>query len=145
MRWQIPIVALLMAGLAVSCDQAPTAVEDSSSDVPGIAMSADGNNGAVRWIPDPECTVFDGDGNPSAGVLSWAAHTTKEGNYMIPKDAAEEEVPSIETVVAGFTPEVHGMGGLTIRPHVLVEDLSDEDVDRFDAVAIPACVGGGRG
>jgi len=79
------------------------------------------------------------------GVLSWASHTTKEGNYMIPKDAPPADVPLIETVVAGFAPEVHGMGGLTVRPHVLVEDLSDEDVDRFDAVAIPACVGAGRG
>jgi len=25
-------------------------------------MAADGNNGAVRWIPDPECGVIDGDG-----------------------------------------------------------------------------------
>jgi putative intracellular protease/amidase len=79
------------------------------------------------------------------GVLSWAAHTTKQGNYMIPKDAPTAEVPLIETVVAGFAPEVHGMGRLTIRPHVLVKDLSDEDADRFDAVAIPACVGSGRG
>jgi putative intracellular protease/amidase len=79
------------------------------------------------------------------GVLSWAAHTTKAGNCMIPKDAAVAEVPAIEVVVAGFAPEVHGMGGMNIRPHVLVKDLADDDVDRFDAVAIPACVGGGRG
>lgn len=79
------------------------------------------------------------------GVLSWAAHTTKEGDYMIPKDVPAAEVPLIEVVVAGFAPEVHGMGGLNVRPHVLVKDLSDEDVDRFDAVAIPACVGSGRG
>jgi iron(II)-dependent oxidoreductase len=79
------------------------------------------------------------------GVLSWAAHTTKAGNYMIPKDAPTAEVPAIEVVVAGFAPEVHGMGGMNIRPHVSVKNLSDEDVDRFDAVAIPACVGGGRG
>lgn len=79
------------------------------------------------------------------GVLSWATHTTKQGNYMIPKNAPAAEVPLIETVIAGFDPEVHGMGGMTIRPHVLVKDLSDDDLDRFDAVAIPACVGGGRG
>jgi formylglycine-generating enzyme required for sulfatase activity/putative intracellular protease/amidase len=79
------------------------------------------------------------------GVLSWASHTTKQGNYMIPKDAPAADVPLIETIVAGFAPEVHGMGGLSVRPDVLVKDLSDEDVDGFDAVAIPACVGGGRG
>ena len=79
------------------------------------------------------------------GVLSWAAHTTKAGNYMIPKGELAAEVPAIEVVVAGFAPEVHGMGGMNIRPHVLVKELSNEDVDRFDAVAIPACVGGGRG
>ena len=79
------------------------------------------------------------------GVLSWAAHTTKAGNYMIPKGEPTAEVPAIEVVVAGFAPEVHGMGGMNVRPHVLVKDLSDEDVDGFDAVAIPACVGGGRG
>ncbi len=58
MRWQIPIVVLLTAGLVVSCDQAPTAAEDSAADVPTIQA----NNGAVRWIPDPECGVFDSDG-----------------------------------------------------------------------------------
>jgi hypothetical protein len=79
------------------------------------------------------------------GVLGWAAHTTKTGNYMIPKGTPVAEVPAFEVVVAGFAPEVRGMGGTNVRPHVLVKDLSDKDVDRFDAVAIPACVGGGRG
>lgn len=37
------------------------------------------------------------------------------------------------------------MGDLNIRPQVLVKDLKDEALDRFDAVAIPATVGGGRG
>ena len=64
MRLRVPLVVTLALLVAVSCDQAPTAAEDSPSDVPGIVMSANGNNGAVRWIPDPECTVFDGDGNP---------------------------------------------------------------------------------
>ena len=58
---RIPLLAFLALFVAVSCDQAPTAAEDSPSDVPGIVMSVDGNNGAVRWIPDPECGVFDGD------------------------------------------------------------------------------------
>lgn len=79
------------------------------------------------------------------GVLRWAAHTTKEGDYMIPKDASVAELPAIEVVIVGFRSEVRGVGGMTIRPHVLVKDLTDEDLDRFDAVAIPACVGGGRG
>ncbi|MFC1531200.1 hypothetical protein ACFL5T_03045 [Gemmatimonadota bacterium] len=61
MRWRIPLVAILALFVAVSCDQAPTEVADTTGDVPNILMSADGNNGAVRWIPDPECGVFDGD------------------------------------------------------------------------------------
>ena len=78
------------------------------------------------------------------GVLSWASHTTRAGNYVVPRDA-EREVARIEVVVAGFASEVRGMGGTCVRPHVLVGDLKAGDVDRFDAVAIPACVGGGRG
>lgn len=77
-------------------------------------------------------------------VLAWAAHTTPEGDYMMPKTGAPN-VPAIEVIVAGFTPEVRGMGSMTIRPHVLVQDLTDEEIDRFDAVAVPACVGSGRG
>ncbi len=77
------------------------------------------------------------------GVLSWAAHTTAEGDYVFKRGA--KEVPAIEVVVAGFDPEVRGMGSMVIRPHVLVKDLKDADIDRFDAVAVPACVGGGRG
>ena len=77
-------------------------------------------------------------------VLAWAAHTTPEGDYMMPKSGAPS-VPAIEVVVAGFDPEVRGMGSMTIRPHVQVKDLADEEIDRFDAVAVPACVGSGRG
>jgi putative intracellular protease/amidase len=77
------------------------------------------------------------------GVLSWAGHTKRAGNYLFKPGA--REVPNIEVVIAGFAPEVHGMGGLSIRPHVLVKDLQKEDLDRFDAVAIPATVGSGRG
>jgi hypothetical protein len=63
MLWRIPLVVLLVAGLVAACDQAPTAVDaDDAPDAAGIVMEADGNNGAVRWIPDPECGVFDGDG-----------------------------------------------------------------------------------
>jgi len=79
------------------------------------------------------------------GTLSWAAHTTKAGDYLIPRDAQVKELPAIEVVVAGWTPEVHGMGGLAVRPHVFIPNLTPADIDRFDAVAIPACVGGGRG
>ncbi|MGB5301620.1 MAG: hypothetical protein WBO43_08560 [Gemmatimonadota bacterium] len=58
MRWRIPIAVLLVAGLVVACDQGPTEAADSTADVPAIQA----DNGAVRWIPDPECGVFDGDG-----------------------------------------------------------------------------------
>jgi len=77
-------------------------------------------------------------------VLAWAAHTTPEGDYVMPKTGAPS-VPAIEVVVGGFDPEVRGMGSMIIRPHVLVKDLTDEQLDRFDAVAVPACVGSGRG
>jgi len=49
--------------LAVGCDRAPTQVEDSAAAVPDALMKVNGNNGAVRWIPDPECGVFDGTGD----------------------------------------------------------------------------------
>ena len=77
-------------------------------------------------------------------VLSWAGHTNPDGDYMMPKRGAPS-VPLIEVVVAGFHPEVHGMGGTTVRPHVLVQDLTDDEIDGFDAVAVPSCVGSGRG
>lgn len=77
------------------------------------------------------------------GILSWASHTKPAGNYMFKEGAAE--VPNIEVVIAGFAPEIHGMGGMNLRPHVLVKDLTPADLDHFDAVAIPAAVGGARG
>lgn len=81
------------------------------------------------------------------GVASWAAHTTREGNYVFPQNAnaAARPVPVIEVVVGGFTAEVRGMGGMIVRPHVMLKNLKPEEIERFDAVAIPACVGGGRG
>jgi putative intracellular protease/amidase len=79
------------------------------------------------------------------GVLSWASHTNEEGDYMFPRGKGEKEVSLIEVVVAGFAPEVRGMGSMCIRPDVLVQNLKPEEIDCFDAVAIPACVGGGRG
>ena len=63
MRWRIPLVAALALFVAVSCDQQPVEPQvNEVAEVPSILMSADGNNGAVRWMPDPECTVIDGDG-----------------------------------------------------------------------------------
>lgn len=78
------------------------------------------------------------------GVLSWAAHTTPEGDYAMPRSGAAS-VPAIEVVVAGFSPEVRGMGSTAVRAHVQVQELKEELLDTFDAVAIPCCVGGGRG
>jgi len=79
-----------------------------------------------------------------SGVLSWASHTRRSLNYVL-LDPKAPELPLIEVVVAGFDKEVHSMGAMHIRPDVLVRDLKDEDIDRFDAMAVPACVGGGRG
>ena len=78
------------------------------------------------------------------GVLSWADETRNRSNPLL-KRSGGAEVAGIEVVVAGFAKEVRGMGSLRIRSDVLVADLTGADVDRFDAVAIPACVGGGRG
>jgi len=79
------------------------------------------------------------------GVLSWAMATRKVSNSVLGRSADAADLPLIEVVVAGFGREVRGMGGTRVRPDVLVGDLRDGDVDRFDAVAIPACVGAGRG
>jgi len=38
MRWRIPIVAALAAFVAVSCDQAPTAVQEATPDAPTFQM-----------------------------------------------------------------------------------------------------------
>jgi putative intracellular protease/amidase len=59
--------------------------------------------------------------------------------------ADARQVPLIEVVVAAFDQEVRGMGSMRIRPDVRIQDLRPEEIDRFDAVAIPACVGGARG
>lgn len=77
-------------------------------------------------------------------VLAWAGHTNREGNYMVPKTGAVS-VPWFDVVIAGFDRRVHGMGSMTIQPDVLVDELTDAELDRFDAVAVPACVGSGRG
>ncbi|MBI5393922.1 MAG: SUMF1/EgtB/PvdO family nonheme iron enzyme [Verrucomicrobia bacterium] len=79
------------------------------------------------------------------GVMSWATHTKRIADYMMPKGGSEPEVPNIEVAVAGFDAEVRSMAGICVRPDVLVRDLKPEDMDRFDAVAIPACVGSARG
>ena len=94
MRWQIPIVVLLMAGLAVSCDQAPTAAEDSPSDVPDIVMNADGNNGAVRWMPDPACAVIDGYGElVFVSCTNQIATYSKNGNAVVVVKASGVPTP----------------------------------------------------
>ena len=85
MRWRIPAVLLLAAFSATSCDQTvPTASEDSASDVPATLKNADGNNGAVRWIPDPFCAVFEGDGTPVfVDCVNQIATYSKNGNAVV--------------------------------------------------------------
>ena len=79
------------------------------------------------------------------GILSWATETKKVSNSVLKRSAGAPDVPRIEVTVAGFAEQVRGMGSMRIRPDVLVKDLADKDVDRFDAVAIPTSVGAGRG
>ena len=79
------------------------------------------------------------------GVLGWATHTRPVSNTVLQRAPGGGAVSSIEIIVAGFCPEVHGMNNMRIRPNILVCDLKEDDIDRFDAVAIPACVGVGRG
>lgn len=89
MRWRIPLVVLLVAGLVAACDQVPTAAKDSASDAPSIAASADGNNGAVRWIPDPECAVIDGDGEFFfVDCRNQIATYSKNGNAIVVAQAS---------------------------------------------------------
>ena len=53
----------------------------------------------------------------------------------------KDKISPVDVVVAGFDKEVNGMGSMHIRPDVLVAELGDEQLDRFDAVAVPACLG----
>jgi len=80
-----------------------------------------------------------------SGVLAWASHTRRASNGVLRRAPDAAEVRAIEVVVAGFDREVNSMGSMHVRPDVLVRDLKDDEIDRFDAVAIPACVGTGRG
>ena len=84
-RLLFPVI--LAAFVAVSCDQTmPTATDDSidsMSDAATALMKSDGNNGAVRWIPDPECAVFDGDGDPVfVDCRNQIATYSKNGNAV---------------------------------------------------------------
>ena len=84
-RLLLPVI--LAAFVAVSCDQTmPTATDDSidsMSDAATALMKSDGNNGAVRWIPDPECAVFDGDGDPVfVDCRNQIATYSKNGNAV---------------------------------------------------------------
>ncbi len=63
-------------------------------------------------------------------VLSWT-----HAPYL------KDKISPVDVVVAGFDKEVNGMGSMHVRPDVLVPDLRDEQLDRFDAVAVPACLG----
>lgn len=84
MRWRIPIAVVLSAFVAVSCQDVPTATEDSAADVPATLKNANGNNGAVRWIPDSECAVFDGDGNfVFVDCRNQIATYSKNGNALV--------------------------------------------------------------
>jgi len=59
MRSRMAFAALLAVIVAMSCDQnVPTAAEQVT-DAPGIMM----DNGAIKWIPDEFCGVFDHNGD----------------------------------------------------------------------------------
>ena len=62
MRWRIPVVATLALLFAVSCQDMPTTVNESPAAAPEILASSHGNNGAIRWIPDPFCGLWDASG-----------------------------------------------------------------------------------
>lgn len=50
---------------AIGCSDGLTTepVDADVATVGGVALSSHGNNGAIRWIPDDECGVFDADGH----------------------------------------------------------------------------------
>ncbi|MEQ2008618.1 MAG: DJ-1/PfpI family protein [Limisphaerales bacterium] len=67
-----------------------------------------------------------------SGVLSWTRVYSFKGT-------------PINVTVAGFDKVVGGMGSMRIVPDVLVRELTDKEIESFDAVAIPCSVGAGRG
>jgi len=100
MRWRIPLVVVLALFVAVSCDQQPVEPQvNEVAEVPSILTSADGNNGAVRWIPDPECGVIDGDGEffilefdaPVEAILDAHGHVPLPPYIERPDEAADRE------------------------------------------------------
>jgi len=78
----------LAAVFAIGCSDGLT-TEPSATDGshPGsvVALSSHGNNGAVRWIPDEECGVFDGLGELvfPMNCRNAIATPSKNGNAMI--------------------------------------------------------------
>lgn len=66
------------------------------------------------------------------GVLAWTRVYSFKGT-------------PINVTVAGFDKVVGGMGSMRIVPDVQVRELTDKEIESFDAVAIPCSVGAGRG
>lgn len=84
MHWRIPFALVLSLLVAMSCQDAPTAAEDSVAEAPEILFDSHGNNGAVRWIPDPFCAVFDGDGEPVfVDCRNQIATFSRNGNAIV--------------------------------------------------------------
>lgn len=76
----------LAAVFAIGCSDGLTTepVETDVANVGNVALSSHGNNGAVRWIPDPFCAVFDGNGDPVfVDCRNQIATFSKNGNAIV--------------------------------------------------------------
>jgi hypothetical protein len=56
-------IACAICGLLVFCEPAPMAVDDAAETADVTLAKNDNNKGAVRWIPDDFCGVYDWEGD----------------------------------------------------------------------------------
>jgi len=99
MPWRIPLALVLAAFVAVSCSDAPTATEDSVAEAPEILLDSH-SNGAIRWIPDDFCGVYDGVGDLVFPVdcRNQIATFSRNGNAMTVVQASGVYNPTGKTV-----------------------------------------------
>jgi len=92
----------LAAVFAIGCSDGLTTepVETDVASVGGIALSSHGNNGAIRWIPDSECGVFDGNGDLIFPVdcVNQISTFSRNGNALVVVHASGVANPTGKTV-----------------------------------------------
>ena len=107
MPWRIPLALVLAAFVAVGCNDAPTATEDSVAEAPEILFDSH-SNGAVRWMPDSECAVIDGYGDlVFTPCQNQIATYSRNGNAIVVVKASDVPTPG---GVIRWGPENPGRG-----------------------------------